>query len=106
MSGNAHCFDVRRLANRLTRYRRELTAFLWEREVEGTNNPAERALRPAVVARKISGGSRSPQGARGWATLASVLRTARQQGRPVLDTFKTLLMRAWAGEAPGFLAST
>jgi hypothetical protein len=33
----------------------------------------------------------------------SVLRTARQQDRPLLETIKTLLMNAWAGKNPGLL---
>jgi hypothetical protein len=97
--------DVRRIAARLLRYRRELTAFLWDRHVGGTNNAAERALRPAVVFRKITGGTRSAAGANAWAVLASVLRTARQQGRDLPGTLKMLLMNCWAGEEPGFLAS-
>ena len=97
--------DVKRIAARLLRYRKELTAFLWDKQVDGTNNAAERALRPPVVFRKITGGSRSTAGADAWATLASVLRTARQQGRHVLDTLKTLLERSWSGQEPGFLAS-
>ena len=33
----------------------------------------------------------------------SVLRTARQQNRPLFETIKTLLMNAWAGKNPGLL---
>jgi transposase len=95
--------DTRRLAERLWRHRDQLTAFLWEREVDGTNNAAERALRPIVVARKVSGGSRSAAGARATAVVASVLRTARQQGRNVLATLKQLLVNSWAGGQPGTL---
>lgn len=97
--------DVRRLAARLRRYQKELTAFLWEKQIDGTNNAAERALRPAVVFRKITGGSRSSAGANAWAMLASIARTARQQGRDVLKTLKTLIERYWSGQEPGFLAS-
>jgi hypothetical protein len=92
--------DVRRLAERLARHRAQLTAFLWAPAVAGTNNAAERALRPIVVARKISGGSRSAAGARATAVLASVLQTARQQGRDVLATLKQMLMDCWAGKEP------
>ena len=86
-----------RIAKRMLKHERELTAFLWERDLDGTNNAAERALRPAVVARKISGGSRSDAGARAWAKLASLMRTASQQGRNVLDVVKQLLVEHWAG---------
>jgi transposase len=97
--------DARRLASRLLRHRRELTPFLWDEKLDGTNNAAERALRPAVVMRKVTGGSRSEQGADAWAVVASVLRTAKQQGRDALATLKELMMRHWAGEEPGLLAA-
>jgi transposase len=90
--------DAERLGKRLYKYRDKLTTFLHKPEVDGTNNAAERALRPAVVMRKITGGSRSNQAAAAWATLASVMRTAEQQGRDVLATIKTLLKAAWAGK--------
>ena len=72
--------DERRIAKRMRRHRTELTAFLHQRNLDGTNNAAERAIRPAVVARKISGGSRSKAGADAWAKLASLLRMAGQRG--------------------------
>ena len=87
-------------------YRNKLTTFLHHHDVDGTNNAAERALRPAVVMRKITGGSRSAAGAEAWASLASVMRTAEQQGRDVLDTLKTLLKAAWAGKNIALLTDT
>ena len=95
--------QAKRLAKRLARHAGELTVFLWKDEVDGTNNAAERAIRPAVVIRKISGGSRSQAGARATAILLSVLRTAQQQNRPLLETIKTLLMASWSGKNPGLL---
>jgi transposase len=96
--------DADRLTARLHKYRDKLTTFLHKEEVEGTNNLAERALRPAVVARKISGGSRSEKGAKAWAILASVMRTAQQQGRDVVQTIQTLLKGKWAGKEPVLLS--
>jgi len=90
--------DANRLARRLLKHRPELTRFLWERDLGGTNNAAERALRPAVVMRKVTGGSRSPAGAEAWARLASLMHTASQQGRNVLETVKQLLTEHWAGK--------
>lgn len=94
-----------RLAKRLLKHRNELTRFLWDKGLDGTNNAAERALRPAVVARKISGGSRSVRGAEAWAKLASLMRTASQQGRNVLETVKQLLTEHWAGKPAMALTS-
>jgi len=42
-----------------------------------TNNPAESALRPMVIARRISHGTRCPSGSRAYALLASVIETCR-----------------------------
>jgi len=91
---------ARRLAKRMRKYRKELTAFLWDKDLNGTNNAAERAIRPAVVARKISGGSRSKNGADAWARLASLLRTASQQGKNLLETVKAMLQSKWASGIP------
>lgn len=101
-----HEADADRLAERLRKYRTRLTTFLHEAQVDGTNNAAERALRPAVVMRKITVGSRSESGAQAWAILASVMRTAEQQGRDVVDTIKTLLRASWAGKNIALLTDT
>lgn len=90
--------DADRLRSRLAKYRPKLTTFLHREQVEGDNNAAERALRPAVVMRKITGGSRSEAGAEAWSILASVMRTAEQQGRDVVQTIKTLLKAHWSGQ--------
>jgi transposase len=88
--------DERRIAARMLRHRKELTAFLWDKGLDGTNNAAERAIRPAAVARKVSGGSRSPAGADAWAKLASLLRTASQEGKRLIDAIKAMLQARWA----------
>ena len=77
-----------RLAKRLARHREELTRFLYQEKLEGTNNRAERALRPAVVMRKITGGSCSKTGAAAWAKLASLMAMADQQRMGVFDATK------------------
>lgn len=88
--------DAARLCKRLSRYRKQLTLFLWEAKLEGTNNAAERALRPVVIMRKITGGSRSEQGAAAWATLASLMQTADQRGLGVYDATQKLILDYWA----------
>ena len=52
--------------------------FLGEEEVEPTNNRAERDLRPAVIARKVSHCSKNERGARAFEAFASVLQTIRK----------------------------
>lgn len=98
--------QARRLSKRLAKYQSKLTTFLHKKEVDATNNAAERALRPAVVMRKITGGSRSEQGAAAWAILASVMRTAEQQGRDVFETIKTLMHAQWAGKDIALITDT
>jgi len=49
--------------------------------LQGTrNNEAERALRHWVIARRIGMGTRTPQGTRAFALLASVIETCRKRG--------------------------
>jgi transposase len=50
-------------------------------DVEATNNRAERAIRPAVIARKVSCGNRTDRGASTWEILVSLAATAFQNGR-------------------------
>ncbi|MBX8633308.1 MAG: transposase [Thermoplasmata archaeon] len=54
---------------------REKLFLFVELDIENTNNRAERAVRPVVIAGKISGGSRSNSGAAMFEKLASVMRT-------------------------------
>ena len=53
--------------------------------VEPTNNAAERALRHAVIWRRISGGTDSEAGSRFVERMLSVVATCRQQKRGVLE---------------------
>jgi transposase len=68
------------LAKRLLRHEDELFVFVRQPEVPTTNNLAERSLRPLVIARKISGGSRSDQGSQTRMTLTSLFQTWQAQG--------------------------
>jgi transposase len=70
-----------RFVRNLLRARPWLFPFVRDPGIEGTNNRAERALRPSVVARKISGGSRSWNGAWTFATLTSIVQTLRLRGQ-------------------------
>ena len=76
--------DVRNLASTLCVHFERFFTFLDKDGVEPTNNAAERALRCAVQWRKISFGSRSPQGEVAVARLLTVARTCRMQNRSSL----------------------
>src|SRR3990167_4815604 len=60
-------------------HREDLFRFIDNLEVNPSNNLAEQGLRPAVVIRKVSGGSRSEDGAEVTAQLLSVLQTMKIQ---------------------------
>jgi len=71
----AHDHPCRVLARRLLRHQEELFQFVLVPDLPADNNPAERGLRPVVITRKISGGTRSPAGTKTRLGLASVLGT-------------------------------
>lgn len=81
----------RRLAKHLRHELPWLFTFLDCPGMEATNNAAERALRPAVIARKTWGGNRTDTGARAQRTLMSVLRTCHQQGKDPFERIIALL---------------
>lgn len=70
----------RKLAARMLKHLPELFTFITEPTVPPTNNAAERSLRHLVIARKISGGTRSASGTATKMTLQSLLGTWRVQG--------------------------
>lgn len=63
--------------------------------VDGTNNAAERALRPSVVARKISGGNRSMKGAKTYKVLLSVTQTLYQNGKNLVKHGPEILLTSY-----------
>jgi transposase len=62
-----------------------------DRNVPADNNLAERQLRPLVIARKISFGSQSEDGARTRETLMTVLHTLGKRTSDVMTAFKSIL---------------
>jgi hypothetical protein len=69
------------LIKRIVRYRHEWFTFMDTPDVDPTNNAAERSLRPSVVMRKITGGSRSDKGAHCHEVCMSALATWEKQGK-------------------------
>lgn len=65
--------------SRLLKQRAHLLGCLYEPAAEPTNNRAERALRPAVIARKVSCGNKTNRGRDCWQILSSIGATCRQQ---------------------------
>ncbi len=84
--------DEERVANRLRKRRVHLFTFLDHPEVEPTNNRAERALRPAVIARKLSCGNKTQRGKRTWEILASLAATCNQRGQDFAEYLRPRLI--------------
>lgn len=81
----------RRLCARILKHLPALFTFVTAPGVPPTNNAAERSLRHLVIARKISGGTRSPRGTQTRMTLASLFGTWRVQGINPYDACCALL---------------
>jgi hypothetical protein len=62
-----------------------LLTCLYDPAAEPTNNRAERALRPAVIARKLSCGNKTAAGGRALEVLTSLAQTCEQNGRDFVD---------------------
>src|SRR6056297_2536358 len=91
--------ETKRLAKRLKKYKSQLFTFVRSPPVKDTNNIAERALRPQVVKRKISGGHRSWSGARKHAILMSVLATCKKRDQSFMKTVEGALKSQFTSES-------
>jgi len=86
-----------RTCQKLMKVADALWTFLEIEGIEPTNNAAERALRPAVIQRKVSHGVQSTKGAFCRSRLLTVTTTLRQQGRDVWQ----FLEQAWIAHHHG-----
>jgi len=71
-----------------------------------TNNLAEQALRHWVISRKISYGTRNPQGSRAFTLLASVIDTCRQRGVSPWPYIAAVIAARRKGDPPPPLPSS
>lgn len=81
------------LQGRILRHLGEWLVFVDDARVPPTNNLAERALRPLVVLRKLTYGSRSREAAERMAELMTVAETARRHGHRASDIYYGLFTR-------------
>jgi transposase len=88
----ATCFEILKVEEGLWTFARV-------KGVEPTNNAVERALRHAVLWRRISGGTDSVDGSRFVERMLTVVATCRQQGRNVLDYLSTCFEAECRGQA-------
>jgi transposase len=100
-SGNASLVGM---CQELHEHRDWLWMFIYHDGVEPTNNAGERALRHAVIWRKLSFGTQSAGGSRFVETMLTVIETCRQQDRSALDFLTTALQARFTGKtAPSLL---
>lgn len=95
--------ENQRLLNELGRHhdRGNLLRFLEDPRIPPTNNAAERALRPAVIARKVSHCSKNERGAAAYAAFVSVLRTlAKSSSDRMIEGLSHLFQRARSPATP------
>lgn len=84
------------MAKRLLRHIDELFQFVLHPQVPADNNLAERALRPLVVQRKVSGGTRSRAGSDTRLGLASLFHTWQARRQNTYHQFLSLLVQPTA----------
>jgi hypothetical protein len=91
-SGNAAQHPgIQRIQNIFREHPTRLYHWAENAQVPADNNFAERALRPLVIARKISFGSQSEKGARTREVLMSILHTLRKRGGDTAALFARAL---------------
>ena len=89
------CDLARAVQTKFRRARDQLLIFAhWPGLVDATNNACERALRPAVIQRKVTNGYRAMWAAEGEADIRTVVDTARL--KPGTSVFSTLLQTVTA----------
>jgi transposase len=86
--------NAARSARELLALWKALWTFMRREDVPATNNHDERLLRHAVCMRKVSFGTKSPEGSRFIERALSTVTTLRLQNRPVLP-FLTQAVEAW-----------
>ena len=82
----------RKLAKGVKACRNDLFRFVVRRDVPYTNNGSERALRPSVIFRKVTGCFRSHWGARLYAAAVSVIATGRLHGKSALQAIQDIIV--------------
>ena len=87
------------MCEELYEHRDWLWMFVRHEGIEPTNNAGERALRHAVIWRKLSFGTQSAAGSRFVETMLTVIETCRQQNRNTFDYLTAAVHAHLAGQS-------
>ena len=88
------------MCNELYNNRQWLWTFVDVKGIEPTNNTAERALRPAVIYRKLSFGTQSESGSRFIERMLTVTETCRLQNRSAYEYLIEAVTAYFSHQAP------
>ena len=94
-SGNS---KLKGMCEPLYNHREKLWTFLDVEGVEPTNNVSERALRPAVIWRKLSFGTQSANGSRFVETILTVVETCHKQSRSSFEYLTEAMQANFSGQ--------
>jgi transposase len=86
----------------LVGHREEILTFLYEPDIEATNWPAEQAVRPLGVNRKVFGGNRTAAGGHAQEVLGSVFATLAQRALDTLSLVSRIICLL-ADQRPPFI---
>jgi len=83
--------ELRRIINRLEKYKDNYLLFIRNYDAPFTNNQAERDLRHCKTKQKVSGCFRSWQGVLDYCKIRSLLATAKKRGENLLEALSCAL---------------
>jgi transposase len=91
LGGNLSHPGNRKFQKHLVGHRDQILTFLYEPDLEATNWPAEQALRPLVVNRKVFGGNRTAAGGHAQEILGSVFATFAKRALDTVSVVSTII---------------
>lgn len=103
LNEDADAAKARALAREILNDWDAITAFVTNPDLPPTNNDAETALRHAVIARRISFGTRTEEGSRAYAAILSVIETCRRRKIDAWGFITKTVANARRGEPPAAL---
>ncbi|OQA01891.1 MAG: Transposase IS66 family protein [Planctomycetes bacterium ADurb.Bin412] len=92
--------QAKKLARRFTGEAAEdYFRFITEPNVEPTNNGTERQIRPVVIDRRITQGTRNQAGMRWCERIWTVIATCKKQGRNIFDFIHDSVIAHWSNKS-------